>query len=198
MTLPEISEAKNIRDKMGLSLRDFAKKCGLKVSWINQVEIGLEGGNAGIKDPSYLKMKKIFDMYEMEKNEKQQTAWEMCIKKIISFKIGDFVEDANKIMLKAGISQIPVFEKNSCVGMITDKVIMDLITGKGVSKIKIATEILETPPPIVNSETPFRSVRRILNYFEYVLVEKNGKNKKSYGILVRQDLMKSLGKPWGV
>ena len=100
MTLPEISEAKNIRDKMDLSLRDFAKKCGLTVSWVNQVEIGLDDGDAGIKDPSYLKMKKIFDMYEMEKNEKQQTAEELCITEMISFKIGDFIEDANKIMLK--------------------------------------------------------------------------------------------------
>ena len=33
-------------------LRDFAKKCDLSVSWINQVETGV------ISDPSYLKIKK--------------------------------------------------------------------------------------------------------------------------------------------
>ena len=183
MTLPEISEAKNIRDKMGLSLRDFAKKCDLKVSWINQVEIGLDDGDTGIKDPSYLKMKKIFDMYEMEKNEKQQTAEELCITEMITFEIGDFIEDANKIMIKKGISQIPVFKKNNCVGMITDKTIMNLI-GSNVSKIKISPEILEIPPPTVNAKTPLRALRRILDYFEYVLVEKEG---FIIGILVRQD-----------
>ncbi len=188
MTLPEISEAKNIRDKMDLSLRDFAKKCGLTVSWVNQVEIGLNDGNAGIKDPSYLKMKKIFDMYEMEKNEKQQTAEELCITEMISFEIGDFIEDANKIMIKKGISQIPVFKKNNCVGMITDKTIMKLI-GSNVSKIGIASEMLEIPPPTVNAKTPLRALRRILDYFEYVLVEKEG---FIIGILVRQDLMKLL------
>jgi predicted transcriptional regulator len=51
--------------------------------------------------------------------------------------------------------------------------------------------MLEIPPPTVNSETPLRALRRILNYFEYVLVEKDG---FIYGILVRQDLMKLLGK----
>jgi predicted transcriptional regulator len=190
MTLPEISEVKNIRDKMGLSLREFAKKCGLNVSWINQVEMGLNDGDVGIKDPSYLKMKKIFDMYEMEKNEKQQTAEELCITEMISFEIGDLIEDANKIMIKNGISQIPVFKKNNCVGMITDNMIINLI-GSDVSKIKISHEMLEIPPPTVNSETPLRALRRILNYFEYILVEKKG---VIYGILVRQDLMKLLNK----
>jgi predicted transcriptional regulator len=190
MILPEISEIRNIRKKMDLSLREFAKKCDLTVSWINQVEIGLGDGRTGIKDPSYLKMKKIFDMYEMEKNEKQQTAGELCITEMISFEIGDYIEDANKIMIKNGISQIPVFKKNNCVGMVTDNVIVNLI-GSDVSKIKIAPEMLEIPPPTVNSETPLRALRRILNYFEYVLVEKDG---FIYGILVRQDLMKLLGK----
>jgi len=190
MILPEISEIRNIRKKMDLSLREFAKKCDLTVSWINQVEIGLGDGKTGIKDPSYLKMKKIFDMYEMEKNEKQQTAGELCITEMISFEIGDYIEDANKIMIKNGISQIPVFKKNNCVGMVTDNVIVNLI-GSDVSKIKIAPEMLEIPPPTVNSETPLRALRRILNYFEYVLVEKDG---FIYGILVRQDLMKLLGK----
>ena len=79
MGLPEISDVKNIRKKMGLSLRELAKKSGVSVSWINQVEGGV------IKDPSYLKIKKIFDLYEFEKYGHEKTAGEICIKKIISF-----------------------------------------------------------------------------------------------------------------
>jgi len=184
MRLPEINEVRNIRNRMGLTLRDFAKKCDLSASWINQVETGV------IVDPSYIKMKKIFDMYDVERNEKQQTAGEICIKEMISFEIGDYIEDANKKMIKNGISQIPVFKKNNCVGMITDNVIMGLIDSD-IHKIKIVPEMLEIPPPTVNSETPLRVLRRILNYFEYVLVEKDG---FIYGILVRQDLNKLLGK----
>ncbi len=93
-------------------------------------------------------------------------------------------------MIKKGISQIPVFKKNNCVGMITDKTIMNLI-GSNVSKIGIAPEMLEIPPPTVNAKTPLRALRRILDYFEYVLVEKEG---FIHGILVRQDLMKLLKK----
>jgi len=65
------------------------------------------------------------------------------------------------------------------------------LIGSNVSKIGIAPEMLEIPPPTVNAKTPLRALRRILDYFEYVLVEKEG---FIHGILVRQDLMKLLKK----
>jgi predicted transcriptional regulator len=74
--------------------------------------------------------------------------------------------------------------------MITDKTIMNLI-GSNVSKIKISPEILEIPPPTVNAKTPLRALRRILDYFEYVLVEKEG---FIIGILVRQDFNRLFSK----
>jgi len=187
MVLPDISDIKNIRKKMGLSLRGLAKETGLSVSWINQVEKG------DIEDPSYLKIKKIFDLYEFEKSGHEKTAGEICIKKIISFELGSSVETANKVMIKSGISQIPVFEKNLCVGMITDKIITSLV-GSDVSDVKIVKEMLDIPPPRVDADTPIRALRRILEYFEYVLVDKD---QFIFGILVRQDLNALLneGKP---
>ena len=73
MVLPEIDDIKYIRKKMDLSLRKLAKKSGLSVSWISQVESG------GIKDPSYLKIKKIFDLYEFEKSGNERTAGDFCV-----------------------------------------------------------------------------------------------------------------------
>ena len=182
MILPEIEEIKIIRDRMDLTLKKFASKCKLDVSWINQVESGK------IKDPSYLKMKKIFDMYEFEKHGLEKTAGEICIKKIISVELNTPIQKANQKMLKTGISQIPVFKKNVCLGMITDKVIMRLV-GTNISGIPITSEMLEIPPPVVDVKMPIHALQSILEYFEYVLVEKNG---KSHSILVRQDLNKLL------
>jgi predicted transcriptional regulator len=186
MILPEIKNVKIIRKKMGLTLKQFASKCNLEVSWIQQVE------SKRIKDPSYLKMKKIFDMFESEKYGMQKTAGEMCVKKekMISFKIGDLLDDANNIMREKGISQIPVFKKNICIGMVTDNVIMKMI-GKNISGITIHPKMLDVVPPSVNVKMPIHALLGILNSFEYVLVEKNGKN---YGILVRQDLNQLFGK----
>jgi predicted transcriptional regulator len=181
--LPEISDIKRIRDIKHMSLSKFAKKYGVNKSWLYQVEK---------KDiePSYSKIKKIFDMLESEKYEKELTAEELCITDMISFEIGEFIEDANKIMIKNGISQIPVFEKNNCVGMITDKTIMNLIESS-VSKIPITRVILEDKPITVPANHPLSALRRLLDYYEYLLVEKNG---FIYGILVRQDIMQLLGK----
>jgi len=187
MGLPDISDVKNIRKKMGLSQRKLAKESGLSVSWINQVEMSV------IKDPSYLKIKKIFDLYEFKKTGHEKTAGDICIKKIISFDLGSSIKDANKIMIDSGISQIPVFEKNLCVGMITDKIITSLV-GSDVSDVKIVKEMLDIAPPRVSADTPIRALRSILEYFEYVLVEKDG---FIFGILVRQDFNSQLdeGKP---
>ena len=187
MGLPDISDIKNIRKKMDLSQRKLAKETGLSVSWINQVEMSV------IKDPSYLKIKKIFDLYEFKKTGHEKTAGDICIKKIISFDLGSSIKDANKIMIDSGISQIPVFEKNLCVGMITDKIITSLV-GSDVSDVKIVKEMLDIAPPRVSADTPIRALRRILEYFEYVLVEKDG---FIFGILVRQDFNSQLdeGKP---
>jgi predicted transcriptional regulator len=74
--------------------------------------------------------------------------------------------------------------------MFADKIIFSLL-GSDISKVKVMPEMLEIPPPIVNSKNPLRALHRILDYFEYVLVEKEG---FIIGILVRQDLMKLLKK----
>ncbi len=201
MELPEINEIKQIRDRMGLSLRKFAKECDLSASWINQVESG------AIPDPSYLKMKKIFDMYENKKHVKQQTAEELCIprkefrkptdsklkKYMISFKIGDLITDVNKTMQTHGISQIPVLKKNHCIGMITIQMVMNLSKDADLSKIKIHPDMFtdEVPPIEVPVQTPLNTLRRVLNFSEYILVTKEG---IIYGILVREDLVKQLKK----
>ena len=182
MILPKIEDVKIIRKKMNLTLKQFASKCDLDMSWINQVESGK------IKDPSYLKMKKIFDMYEFEKYGIQRTAGEICIKKIISVELNTPIQKANQKMLKTGISQIPVFNNNECVGMITDKTILGLI-GSDASGLKIVPEMLEIPPPMVDVKMPLHSLLNILKYNEYVLVRKEG---FIHGILVRQDVNKLL------
>jgi predicted transcriptional regulator len=93
-------------------------------------------------------------------------------------------------MLKTGISQIPVFNNNECVGMITDKTILGLI-GSDVSGLRIVPEMLEIPPPMVDVKMPLHSLLNILKYNEYVLVRKDG---FIHGILVRQDVNKLLEK----
>jgi predicted transcriptional regulator len=201
MILPEIKEIKSHRIRLGLSLREFAKKCGLTVSWINQVEVGLEHKDAGIKDPSYLKMKKIFDMLDSEDDVNPITAEELCIplkkfKKTSKSKsentmefsmIGVSIIRLRNTMVRYGISQIPILENGLCLGMITSKTVMDLTIDSNLTKINVDKKILDHNYATVNAKLTLNSLHRIMKYFEYVLVEKEG---IIHGILVREDLIK--------
>jgi predicted transcriptional regulator len=180
--LPDVSEIIALRKKMGLSQRKLAKMAGLSVAWINQVETGR------IDDPSYAKLKKIADLYEKKKGGKGWTAGDICTRKILSAELGQPLEKANAKMIKLGISQLPVFDNDVCVGMITDHTISRIV-GTDASKIKINKKMLEPPPPTIDESTPAMSLSEILEFFDSVLVEKNG---MIVGILVPQDLNQLL------
>ena len=205
MLLPEIKEIEQRRIKMGFTIRLFVntinnlggkeEKDQLSPAWLNQVERGK------IPNPSYFKIKQIFDFLECEEMKKQITAEELCVphkkfKKIsksettMEFcKLGTPILDVHNIMTKYGISQMPVLENGYCLGMITSKTVFDLVFGSKLAKIYVHEKILEHNYNTVNVKTPLNSIRRILNHFDYALVEKEG---IIHGILVKDDITNEL------
>jgi len=180
MWLPDIKDIISLRKKMGLNQRQLASKCELSIAWVNQVE------TEKIKDPSYTKLKKIADYYEVHKENKGWTAGEICTTKIVGTKIGQSLQKANEEMINKGISQIPVFSNNKCVGMLTDKTINQFFS-VDKSKIMINDRMLEPNPPRIDSSSHATIIQIILKYFDCVLVEKKG---ELYGIIVMQDMNK--------
>ena len=180
MWLPDPKDIISLRKKMGDTQRELANKCGLSFAWVYQVEKG------DIKDPSYSKLKKIADYYEFQKKNQGWTAGDICNSNMISTEIKQSLQKANERMIAKGISQIPVFEKNVCVGMLTDKTISSFFS-VDKSKIMINHKMLEPTPPIVDSSSPAKLLKKFLDFFDCVLVEKKG---KIYGIIVMQDFNK--------
>lgn len=183
MWLPDPKDILSLRKKMGLTQRQLASKCGLGFAWIYQVEKGK------IKDPSYTKLKKIADYYEIQKKDSGWTAGEVCNTNIISAELGQSLQKANEKMISNGISQIPVLRENKCIGMLTDKTIRDFFYADK-SKILINQKMLDPPPPIFDSSTPANILHQILEYVDCVLIEKD---RKIHGIVVNQDLSKLSG-----
>ena len=205
MVLPEIKEIEQRRIKMDFTIRLFVntinnlggkeEKDQLSPAWLNQVERGK------IPNPSYFKIKQIFDFLECVEKEKQITAEELCVphKKFkktsksettMEFcKLGTPILDVHNIMTKYGISQMPVLENGYCLGMITSKTVFDLVFGSKLAKIYVDKKILDHNYNTVNVKTPLNSIRRILRYFDYALVEKEG---IIHGILVRDDITNEL------
>ena len=207
MVLPEIKEIEQRRIKMDFTIRSFVntinnlgdkeEKDQLSPAWLNQVERGK------IPNPSYFKIKQIFDFLECVEKEKQITAEELCVphKKFkktskskstatMEFcKLGTPILDVHNIMTKYGISQMPVLENGYCLGMITSKTVFDLVFGSKLAKIYVHEKILEHNYNTVNVKTPLNSIRRILRHFDYALVEKEG---IIHGILVKDDIIDEL------
>ena len=180
MWLPEPKDIISLRKKMGLTQRQLASKCGLSFAWIYQVE------NNGIKDPSYSKLKKIADYYELQKKNSGWTAGDICNNNIVVAEIGQSLKKVNEKMISKGISQIPVLKNAKCIGMLTDKTVATFFS-LDKSKIPINEKMLEPTPPTVDHSSPAKVLQEILNYFDSVLVEKKG---ALYGIIVHQDLNK--------
>ena len=205
MVLPEIKEIEQRRIKMGFTIRAFVntinnlgdkeEKDQLSAAWLNQVE------REKIPNPSYFKIKQIFDFLECEENKNQITAEELCVphkkyKKISKSKttmefckLGTNILDVYNIMKKYGISQMPVLENGYCLGMLTKKTVFDLVFGSKLAKIYVHEKILEHNYNTVNVKTPLNSIRRILRHFDYALVEKEG---IIHGILVKDDIIDEL------
>ena len=205
MVLPEIKEIEQRRIQMDFTIRSFVntinnlgdkeEKDQLSAAWLNQVERGR------IPNPSYFKIKQIFDFLECVEKEKQITAEELCVphkkfKKISKSKttmefckLGTNILDVYNIMKKHGISQMPVLENGYCLGMITSKTVFDLVFGSKLAKIYVDKKFLDHNYNTVNVKTPLNSIRRILRYFDYALVEKEG---IIHGILVRDDITNEL------
>ena len=205
MVLPEIKEIEQRRIKMDFTIRSFVntinnlgdkeEKDQLSAAWLNQVE------REKIPNPSYFKIKQIFDFLECEENKNQITAEELCVphkkyKKISKSKttmefckLGTNILDVYNIMKKYGISQMPVLENGYCLGMLTKKTVFDLVFGSKLAKIYVHEKILEHNYNTVNVKTPLNSIRRILRHFDYALVEKEG---IIHGILVKDDIINEL------
>ena len=205
MVLPEIKEIEQRRIQMDFTIRSFVntinnlggkeEKDQLSAAWLNQVE------REKIPNPSYFKIKQIFDFLECEENKNQITAEELCVphkkyKKISKSKttmefckLGTNILDVYNIMTKYGISQMPVLENGYCLGMITSKTVFDLVFGSKLAKIYVHEKILEHNYNTVNVKTPLNSIRRILRHFDYALVEKEG---IIHGILVKDDIIDEL------
>jgi len=182
--LPDIEDILKLKKKHKLSSRKLAKELNDEPTfgWINKVE------NGKIKDPSYLKMKKIYEYFERLEKINGDTI-EGKYKKIKSFKIGDDVKTVSTIMAKHGFSQVPIYDKNKiCVGMLTDKIITKLANLRAENK-KIKQSNLDPINPKIQHNDILKSVEDIFELYDYVLVEKKG---KIVGILTRQDLNQEL------
>ncbi len=152
---------------------------------INQIE-------SGRSQPSYGTAKRIFDsLANLEGKSSAHKAGDFCSKEIVKLKPSNTLHDAIEKMRKISISQIPIFNGNEPVGIVTEDSIIKYISDIGESELKNAEieSVMEPVPPIVDYDTPANSLVPLIRFSKCILV---AKKSKIFGIITASDTLKMM------
>ncbi|HIH36539.1 MAG TPA: CBS domain-containing protein [Methanocellales archaeon] len=183
--LPDLAEIQKRRRGLSLSQKQLASYAGVSQSLIAKIE----GGKI---DPSYGNVKRILKALEKEmgKQKKKILAKEISNKEVICVDKKDSIHRAIELMQKYDISQLPVYDENTPVGIITEKVITNHIVQnkdpKKLSKRPIES-VMEMELPQISEDAPVEIVVPLLQHSPAVLTIKRG---ITTGIITKADLLK--------
>ena len=183
--LPKLDEVSKKRKLMGLTQSELAKLSGVSQSLIAKLE-------AGKIEPSYSKVKKIFETLNKLEFKNKIKATRITYNKIVSVQDNELVSYAVKLMKKYGFSQLPVLKKNQVIGSISEKTILNqILEGKDLDQISKLTirEIMDETLPQVNENAPVSLISSLLQVYPAVLILIKGNVK---GIITKADFLKLL------
>ena len=158
---------------------------GVSTSMINQIE-------SGRSQPSYETAKRIFDsLANLEGKSSSHKAGDFCSKDVVKLKPSNTLHDAIKKMHESSISQIPIFNGQELVGVISEDGIVRHLADIGESELKNAklADTMEPVPPIVDYDTPANVLVPLIRYSKCILVSKKS---KIIGIITASDTLKMM------
>jgi len=183
--LPSIDEVSKKRRITGLTQQKLARLAGVSQSLIAKLE-------SQKIDPSYTKVKAIFDALERLQTETEIRAAEVLQNHIIGIQKSDPVSKAVQMMAEYGYSQLPVFDEEHSVGSISEKTIIGKVSaGKDLSELsKLPVgDVMEEAFPQVGEDAPLPLISNLLQVYSAVLISTKG---KVVGIVTKADLLKML------
>lgn len=180
--LPRLESIKQARKKIGLTQQKLASLTGVSTSMINQIE-------SGRCQPSYSTARKIFEVLWSLDSQSSTKAGDICSKEVAKLKANDSLHDAVKKMQELSISQLPVFEGSEVVGVITeDGIVKHILDSDETERKKIKlSQIMDARPPIVDYNTPVKTLVSLIRYSKCVLVSRQ---RKIVGIITASDTLK--------
>ena len=177
-----LSEIKLLRKKFNLSQTELATLAGVSQSLIAKIE-------SGRIDPTYSNAQKIIQALDHIHEEKELKAEEIMNPKIISLLPSDGIKDAVQKMRKFEISQMPVLEGNTVVGIVSESILLDALVSN--RRPKTVLEVMEDAPPIISKDASAKIVSSLLKHFPVVLVASKGKLK---GVITKSDVLGKMVK----
>lgn len=183
--LPSLEEVGKKRKMLDLTQKQLAKLAGVSQSLIAKLE-------SKKIDPSYTKVKAIFDVLERLEIKTEVHAKGVLHNEVVGVQKSDLVSKAVRLMTDHGYSQLPVFDEEHAVGSISEKTILGQVSaGKDlaqVSKLPVG-DVMEEAFPQVGEDAPLPLISSLLQVYPAVLISKKG---KVVGIVTKADLLKML------
>ncbi len=183
--LPRIDSIKQVRKRLGITQKKLAEMAQVSTSMINQIE-------SGRSKPGYETAKRIFDsMAALEGRSSAHKAGDFCSKSIIKLGPSSTLHHAITQLQRHSISQIPVFDKKTPVGVITEDGIVSYLArpGKeGLERTRLE-HAMEPAPPIVDYDTPAGALVTLIRFTKCILVSRNS---KIVGIITASDTLRMI------
>jgi predicted transcriptional regulator len=184
--LPALEIIPSRRRKLGLTQSQLANMAGVSQSYIAKLE-------AGKIEPSYIKVKAIFESLDKLERKKEVTASEIMNKNIVGINSSATINDAVEIMRDHGYSQLPVMQGDKPIGGLSERTVLEQILNPSEdinpSKVKVK-EIMDESFPQVAEDAPLSLLTNLLKYYQAVLVQRQG---ELIGIVTKADLLGTLG-----
>lgn len=180
--LPEITEIKAMRVRLGMTQSALARASGVSQSIIAKVE-------SGRCDMAYSTAQKLFSYFSEAMASQGVRAENLMGKDVVAVKPSEKVSHAISLMRKHSFSALPVIDGGRAVGHISDDTLMRHISeGKQVSSLQCAA-LMDEPFPRVDAKTPAMAVGELLKYSKAVLVTRG---EKVVGIITKADMLKLI------
>jgi len=182
--LPNLADIERRRRELGLTQSKLATLAGVSQSIIAKIE-------AGSVDPSYSVVARIMGALERMGVAPSLRVNQLMSRPVVSISKMSLVREAADLMRKRGYSQLPVFDGGRCVGSISERTILDRAArGESLDELlgRRVREIMESPFPIVNDDTPLDMVLGLMQSNYGVLVSRG---ESVTGILTKSDILKS-------
>ena len=166
-----------MRLEAGLTQSQLAKMVGVSQAHIAKIE--------GEKvDPRLSTVNKILEILTSRKRKRCD---EIMTRNVIVTNPKEKIKKVSEIMVKNGISQMPVVENGRVVGMITEEGIVKHLS-PNIAEEPVE-KIMEPPLPSVPENTDIVAVRSLLETHPGILVTRKG---RLVGIITRSDLLKVI------
>ncbi len=171
------------RRKLGLTQSQLAELAGVSQSYIAKLE-------SGKIEPSYLKVKAIFESLERLEKKNELQAGQVMTPNPVGVQRNASVKEAVDLMRENGFSQLPVFDGEKHVGGVTESGLIEhlipweLEDDPGEVRVE---EVMEEAWPLLGEEAPISLLSSLLRYYPAVLVQRRG---RVVGIVTKADLLR--------